>query len=192
MELSVQHSRTLRVTHSNLKIWDISLGDKSPTRHKIAVVRHYEGAQIRLSFFSRKRRISAHSFLNPKSIFNNTCIISRQQYNTRPIHERARGHTKIFVMTLTDFSRWEKSSRESMQGEKGALCWVICFCMKHFTANPEHYKCLLQIRLYAYVLSNTCTYMLVSKFRDTAHILGERNIVYTVATSGALGCIYQL
>ena len=116
-----------------------------------------------------------------------------EQYNTRPINERARGHTKNFVMTLTDFSRREKSSRESMQGGKGALCWVICSCMKHFTANPEHYKCLLQAtstELYTYVLSNT--YMLVSKFRDTAPILGERNIVYTVAASGALGCIYQL
>ena len=29
-------------------------------------------------------------------------------------------------------------------------------------------------------------YMLVSKFRDTAPILGERNILYTVAASGAL------
>ena len=35
-------------------------------------------------------------------------------------------------------------------------------------------------------------HQLVSKFRDTAPILGERNIVYTVAASGALGCIYQL
>lgn len=178
MELSVQHSRTLRVTHSNLKIWDKPKGEKSRTRLKIVVIRLYEGAQIRLSFFSRKRRISAQSFLNPKSIFKNTCITSRQQiYNTRPINERARGHTKNFVMTLTDFSRREKSSRESMQGEKGALCWVICSCMKHFTAKPEHYKCLLQIphRLYTCVLSNT--YMLVSKFRDTAPILGERNIL---------------
>ena len=178
MELSVQHSRTLRVTHSNLKIWDKPKGEKSRTRLKIVVIRLYEGAQIRLSFFSRKRRISAQSFLNPKSIFKNTCITSRQQiYNTRPINERARGHTKNFVMILTDFSRREKSSRESMQGEKGAPCWVICSCMKHFTAKPEHYKCLLQIphRLYTCVLSNT--YMLVSKFRDTAPILGERNIL---------------
>lgn len=155
MELSVQHSRTLRVTHSNLKIWDKPKGEKSRTRLKIVVIRLYEGAQIRLSFFSRKRRISAQSFLNLKSIFKNTCITSRQQIcNTRPINERARGHTKNFVMTLTDFSRREKSSRESMQGEKGALCWVICSCMKHFTAKPEHYKCLLQIahQLYTCVL----------------------------------------
>ena len=113
-----------------------------------------------------------------------TTAIQHPGYNTLPINERARGHTKVFVMTLTDFSRREKSSkRESMQGEKGALCWVICSCMKHFTAKPEHYKCL-QIRLYTCVLSNT--YMLVSKFRDTAPILGERNILYTVAASGAL------
>ena len=97
-----------------------------------------------------------------------TTAIQHPGYNTLPINERARGHTKVFVMTLTDFSRREKSSRESMQGGKGALCWVICSCMKHFTAKPEHYKCLLQIphQLYTCVLSNT--YMLVSKFRDTA------------------------